>query len=133
MANLADLAQSLLGVIRLINGVGALFAPEALGRRLGIEPSSNPAAIYALRLFGIRTIIIGAELLLAKGEVRAQSVRLAPIIHASDTASAFLAGAQGQLPEGTARLATIISTVNVVLSILAQPSTASAARRPRRR
>ena len=59
-------ARILLASIRLFNGTIALLAPAALARRLGANPDANPAVLYALRLFGIRTVVIGAELLLGE-------------------------------------------------------------------
>lgn len=50
--------------IRLFNGAAGLLAPELLIRRL--DPDREPpsaAAVYAFRLFGIRTILLGLDLL----------------------------------------------------------------------
>ena len=115
-----DYARVTLAGIRLFNGVAALFVPAALARRLGVDPEANPAAIYVLRLFGTRTILIGVQLLLRDGELRAHSLRVAPTIHALDAAAALLAGERGQLPRRAATTAAIISTVNTVLAIIAQ-------------
>lgn len=115
--NRREIARIILACIRLVNGVAALVAPKLLLRNLGVDPNTNPAALYALRMFGIRTVVIGAELLLATGEVRAQSLRTAVVIHASDVGAALFAG----LPPRGRRTAALISTVNTVLAILAQP------------
>jgi hypothetical protein len=115
-------ARVLLGVIRLVNGTGALLAPEPFGRRLGIEPAENPAASYVTRLFGVRTVMLGWELLQRDADVRRQALRVAPLIHASDTAAAIVAGATGRIPARTARLATAISATNTLLSLLARRS-----------
>ncbi len=112
-------ARVTLAGIRLFNGVAALFVPAALARRLGVEPESNPAALYALRLFGVRTVLIGAQLLLRDGGVRAHSLRVAPAVHALDATAALIAGERGQLPRRAATTAAIISTVNTVLAIIA--------------
>lgn len=111
-------ARYLLAVIRLFNGTAALAAPATLGRRLGVDPDANPAAVYVLRLFGVRTVYVGAELLLARGEHLRDARLAAPAIHLSDTLSAIAAGASGQLPKKSARTATIISGVNVLLALL---------------
>ena len=74
-----------------------------------------------LRLFGVRTIIIGIELLVPDEQVRASALRYALPIHAADTLSAALAGIQGQLPPQVSILLTAISGVNTALAILAQP------------
>ena len=112
-------ARILLAGIRLFNGAAALFAPKLLARQFGDNP--NHAVVYALRLFGVRTIIVGIELLAPDEELRASALRYAIPIHASDTLSAALAGIQGQLPSRTSIMLTAISGVNTVLAVLAQP------------
>ena len=114
-----DYARITLACIRLFNGVAALFVPATLARQLGVDPAANPAALYALRLFGVRTVLIGAQLLLRDGGVRAHSLRVAPAIHALDASAALIAGERGQLPRRAATTAAIISTVNTVLAIVA--------------
>lgn len=115
-----DIARVGLGLIRLVNGGLALLAPTLLLRQLRVDPRTEAAAKYPFRLFGIRTVLIAADLLLNRG-TRADAVRVAPIIHVSDTISAALAGIRGDLPRRAAITATLISTVNVALSIAAQP------------
>jgi hypothetical protein len=114
-----DYARITLAGIRLFNGAAALFVPATLARQLGVDPAANPAALYALRLFGVRTVLIGAQLLLRDGGVRAHSLRVAPAIHALDASAALIAGERGQLPRRAATTAAIISTVNTVLAIVA--------------
>ena len=114
-----EYARITLAGIRLFNGVAALFVPATLARQLGVDPDANPAALYALRLFGVRTVLIGAQLLLRDGGVRAHSLRVAPAIHALDASAALIAGERGQLPQRAATTAAIISTVNTVLAIVA--------------
>src|SRR2546430_8580733 len=114
-----DYARILLAGIRLVNGAAALFAPNLLARQFGDSP--NHAVIYALRLFGVRTIIVGIELLVPDEDLRASALRFAIPIHASDTLSAALAGIQGQLPSRTSMMLTAISGVNTALAIVAQP------------
>jgi len=120
-----DFARVALGLIRLANGAAALLVPAALLRRLGVDPQTQAAAKYAFRLFGIRTVLIGADLILSRGEDRAQALRVAPIIHACDVVSAAIAGLRGELPRRAAITATLISTVNVALAIASQPRKAS--------
>ena len=123
MAGKFDLAHNYaritLAGVRLFNGVAALFVPATLARQLGVDPAANPAALYALRLFGVRTVLIGAQLLLRDGGVRAHSLRVAPAIHALDASAALVAGERGQLPRRAATTAAIISTVNTVLAMVA--------------
>jgi hypothetical protein len=114
-----DYARITLAGIRLFNGVAALFVPATLARQLGVDPAANPAALYALRLFGVRTVLIGAQLLLRDGGVRAHSLRVAPAIHAIDASAALIAGGRGQLPQRAATTAAVISSVNTLLAIVA--------------
>jgi len=117
-----DYSRVALAVIRLVNGTAALFIPRLLARQLGVDPDANPAVIYSLRLFGIRTIIIGAELLMPDGQVRRHAVRLAPLVHGSDAMTAWLTVLEHQLPARSAKTAAVISTTNTILALLAQLS-----------
>ncbi len=112
-------ARYVLGAVRLFNGAATLFATRPFAKRLGVDPDTSPAAVYALRLFGVRTVYIGAELLFARGDHLRDAVSIAPAIHVSDTVTAVLAGAGGQLPKKAARTASVISAINVLLSLLA--------------
>jgi uncharacterized protein YjeT (DUF2065 family) len=115
-----EAARVALATIRLVNGLAALLTPRKMLRRLGVDPDANGAAIYALRMFGIRTIILGAELLVAKGERLDEALRTAPLIHASDAASAFITVVREELPRRSAVLVTIISSINTCLAFLAR-------------
>ncbi|TMC47841.1 MAG: hypothetical protein E6J14_14410 [Chloroflexi bacterium] len=117
---LADAPRVALAAVRLVNGGAALVLPRTLGHRLGIDPDANRAASYVLRLFGIRTVVIGLALVDKDPVVRANAVAVAAVVHASDAASAALAGLTGQLPRRAALTATAISSVNVALSLLAR-------------
>jgi hypothetical protein len=114
-----DVARILLACIRLFNGLAALLAPNLLATRLGIDAEKNPAALYVLRMFGIRTVLIGADLLLQKGERRREALRLGIVVHASDTLAAYLAGRSGKLPSNTAKMIVAISAVNTGLALYA--------------
>ena len=113
-----DIARILLACIRLFNGLAGLFAPAMLARRLGVDPEANPGMLYVFRMFGIRTVLIGAELLIQTGERRAEATRRAVVIHASDTVAAFIATRSGQFPKN-GRIIVWISAVNTVLAIIA--------------
>jgi hypothetical protein len=115
-----DKARLILGCVRLTNGALALLAPRTLLRRLGSTAPDDAAAIHALRMFGIRTIVIGLELLLlSDGPQRRQATRVAVLIHASDTLSAASLGLRRQLPLPAAATATLISAANTALAIAA--------------
>jgi hypothetical protein len=111
----ADAARVLLAGIRLVNGLAALVAPGFLARRIGVDPVANPGITYVFRMFGIRTVLVGAELLFPAGDRRAESVRTAVVIHASDTLAAWLAARTGRVPG----VIVWISAVNTVLAAAA--------------
>jgi hypothetical protein len=113
-------ARVLLGSIRLINGAIGLLRPQLILQRLGAEDRQNPAGEYALRLFGIRTVLIGLDLLRPDGDTRARAVRVAPLIHASDTIAAGLAARSGLLSEGAGDTLVAISAANTGLALLMQ-------------
>jgi hypothetical protein len=120
MGRISELARILLAAIRLVNGSVALVAPTAFARRAGVDPRVSPGALYALRLFGVRTVLIGADLLRRDATTRARALEAAPLIHISDVAAAAIAGAKRQLPAKAARTAALVSTVNVVLALIAR-------------
>lgn len=115
-------ARVLLAGVRIVNGTVSLVAPATFARRIGVEPENNGPALYALRLFGVRTVLIGVDLLSRNPEVRERAVRAALPIHLSDAISAAVAGASGQLPAKGAKAAVITSTLNTVLALAARRS-----------
>ena len=115
-----DHARIALATIRLVNGTMALLAPEMMLRRLGADPAVNGVAVYPLRMFGIRTVLLGAELL-TDGSVQ-QKGQVGILIHATDAASAITAGLRRQLPARVAIVAAGISLTNTALAaIIAKP------------
>jgi hypothetical protein len=114
----ADGARITLAGIRIFNGSLGLLAPRLLSGRMGADAEAG-AAIYAFRMFGIRTILIGADLLARDPEVRRHAVRLALLVHVSDALSAISAGVRREVPRRAAVTAAAISSLNVVLSLLA--------------
>jgi hypothetical protein len=115
---LRDYARILLALIRLFNGLAGLLAPSFLARNVGIDPDANPGALYAFRMFGIRTVLLGAELLIQTGDRRAEALRRAVLIHASDTVAAFVATRSGKFPK-RGGVIVWISATNTVLAIIA--------------
>ena len=114
----SSFARVTLAGIRIFNGTAGLLAPSMLSRKLDAEEAAGPMS-YPFRMFGIRTILIGVDLLSRDPEVRRHAVRQAPLVHASDTISAWTAGKLGSLPPKAAKTATTISAVNLVLALLA--------------
>ena len=111
-----DHARLALATIRLVNGTLALVAPNTLLRRLGADPDTNKVAVYPMRMFGIRTVVLGAQLL--AGPRSPEADRFGVLIHASDTATALTAGLRRQLPPRVAILTTGISLTNTVLAVV---------------
>jgi hypothetical protein len=109
------LARKGLAGVRLVMGTLGLFAPQVLLRRVG----GHPSGAYPFRMFGIRTILIGLDLLLLDGEERRRATKMAVLIHATDTVSAAAAGVQGAIPRRAAVLTTAISGCNTALAIAA--------------
>jgi len=118
MSSLSDTARVALACIRLINGGLALVAPGFLAQQVGVDPELNPGITYVFRMFGIRTVLIGADLLTQDGERRREALNRAALIHASDTLAAFLAALSGQFPK-KGRVIVAISALNTVLAVLA--------------
>ncbi len=116
--SLHDSARIALAGVRIFNGTAGLLAPRLLARRLEVEGAAAPMS-YPFRMFGIRTILIGADLLARDPAVRRHALHAAIIVHASDTISAFAAGASGALPRRAAKITTAISALNVALALLA--------------
>jgi hypothetical protein len=117
-SEVARSARRALAVVRVVNGALGLFAPRFLLRRLGAGPQDT-VGVYPFRMFGIRTVVIGAELLLAEGEERRRVTRLAVLIHGTDTLSALTAGLRGDVPRRAAVVTTLISAGNTVLAVAA--------------
>ncbi|MFF7755720.1 hypothetical protein ACFZCP_42415 [Streptomyces sp. NPDC007971] len=123
----------LLAGIRLFNGAAGLLAPELLIRRFDPDRDPpSPAAVYAFRLFGIRTVLLGLDLLTHSGEQLRDDLRDGILIHGSDTATAATLGIHGDVPPRTAFLTTFISAVNTALAVAgtAALATSPKGRRP---
>jgi hypothetical protein len=70
-------------------------------------------------MFGIRTVLLGLDLLSSDAEVRRHALRASVLVHGSDTISAARAGFTKTLPPRAAVTATAISAVNVALALIA--------------
>ena len=120
LGTVATATRYALGGIRIVNGAIGLVAPAVIQKRLGDTASaSNPAAIYGLRLFGVRTVVIGADLLRLRGDALTHAVRSAPLIHASDTLTVLTLLRKKQLAPELARPLALISGVNTLLAVTA--------------
>jgi hypothetical protein len=119
-SRVGDRARVLLALIRITNGALGLGAPAFLARSSGGDPEHSAPSHYPFRLFGVRTVIIGLELLSRNEDRRDYAVRVALPIHLTDTVSAALGGLLGDTPPKEARRLTAISAANTVLSLLAR-------------
>src|SRR5713101_4242103 len=139
MAFSRDHARIALATIRLVNGALALLAPEVMLRRFEAGQEANPGAgpdpgrvaVYPLRMFGIRTVVLGIQLLadgsarqrgsarqgssVRQGSSLRQQGKVGVVIHAADAASAIIAGLRRQLPARVAVVAAGISVTNTAL------------------
>lgn len=112
-------ARYALAAIRIANGLLALVAPSLIIKRFGDDPDKDAAAIYGLRLFGIRTVLIGADLITEQGQPLQHSISQAVVIHASDTMTAATLGTSGRLRPQMAVPITLISALNTALAVAA--------------
>jgi hypothetical protein len=99
-------------------GTLGLLAPATLIKRMEPDGGPSPAAVYAFRLFGIRTILLGLDLLIRPDDEVQRELRQGVVIHASDVVTVVALGVQHKIPHRTAVLTTLISGTNVALAIL---------------
>lgn len=118
--NVGDVTRTALAGIRIFNGVVGLFAAQRMAAQLGGELGQDKRFVYPARMFGIRTIVLGVDLLTlrASDPSARRMLSQAVLIHASDTASAAYAGWRGEVPARAARLTTTISAVNTALAVV---------------
>src|SRR5215472_1134304 len=109
-------AWKALAAIMLTNGSLALFAPRWLMGTLGVRAETQPAAIYVLRMFGIRTVLVAADLCLEPRR-RRRALREGILMHATDAGAALVAAALGELPFREGLMAAGISTLNTALCV----------------
>ena len=108
-----------LAAIRILNGTLGLVAPKVLIKRVDPSTEVSPAAIYAFRMFGIRTIWLGLDLLVRPQAEVQRALQEGVVIHASDAVTAALLGIEHKVPKRTAVLITLISATNVALAAAA--------------
>jgi hypothetical protein len=116
----SDRARTWLAWIRIVNGALGLAAQSFLAKRVSGKAEANPAATYAFRLFGIRTVLIGLDLLSRERDVRDRAVGGAFRIHASDTMTAASLALRRQVRPRAGLMLTAISAFNVFLALRAR-------------
>ncbi len=119
VARAGQVARCALAGIRVVNGAVALLAPGFIIRRFGESPEEDSAAVYGLRMFGVRTVLIGFDLIALSGAPRRRTLGQAVIIHASDTASVAALGLTGRVKPRTAVMLTLVSATNTGLAVTA--------------
>jgi hypothetical protein len=117
---LGDVTRTALACVRIFNGALGLFAAGKMAKSLGGELGDDRRFVYPARMFGIRTLVLGVDLLTLKADDASARRVLwqAVLIHATDTAAAFYAGRSGELPARAAKLTTAISAVNTGLAVV---------------
>ncbi|MET0997813.1 MAG: hypothetical protein ABWX73_03770 [Marmoricola sp.] len=118
-AALGTTALRTLAAIRIANGALGLLAPAVLVARTSADPRST-APYYAFRMFGIRTLVLGVDLLTLRGEAQVRARNQAVLIHASDTVCAAVGAIRGDVPRSAARTTVAISAVNTALAVIAR-------------
>ena len=103
--------------VRIVNGTLGLVAPPLLIKRMDPDGEPSPAAVYAFRLFGIRTILLGLDLLVRPEDDVQRELRQGVVIHASDVVTVVLLGLRHKIPHRTAVLTTLISGTNLALAV----------------
>lgn len=110
-------ARYLLAGVRLINGSIGLVRPEQFIKRFDPEREPSPAAIYAFRLFGIRTVLLALDLFMLRDAQLERALRQGVLIHLSDAATAALLGVRGHVGMRIAVTTALISATNVLLAL----------------
>jgi hypothetical protein len=106
-----------LAAVRILNGALGLFAPAILIKRFDPAAEPSPAAVYGFRLFGVRTIILGLDLLVRPEAEVQRALREGVVIHASDLLTVVALGLTHKIPPRTAIATTAISGTNVALAV----------------
>lgn len=119
VARVGKAARCTLAAIRIINGGLALVAPGVIIGRFGEPPTGSGAAVYGLRMFGVRTVLLGVDLATLSGEPLRRALRQAVLIHATDTATVVLLGVTGRAKRRTTIPLALISLTNTALAITA--------------
>lgn len=113
-------ARTALGIVRLLNGGLGLLLPKVLIHRLDPADPPSPAAVYAFRLFGIRTILLGRDLLVCDNADLRRTLDEAVLIHVTDTVTATSLTASGSVPRRSGLVLMAVSAGNTALALLAR-------------
>lgn len=119
VARVGRASRYTLACIRVANGGLALAAPAVIIRRFGGSPEDDSAAVYGLRMFGVRTVLMGFDLIALSHAPLRRALGQAVIIHASDTATVASLSLAGRVKPRTAVPLTLISATNTCLAVTA--------------
>jgi hypothetical protein len=114
----AATARRLRGVVRLVKGTLALAAARFLLGRLGTDPDQDASRSYPFRLFGVRSVLIGADRLVLTGDQARPASKVAVAIQATDTATPATL-VKGHLLGRAGSVATLAPAVNSMLAVIA--------------
>lgn len=109
----------LLSGLRLVVGIGAFAAPNAIGKVFGMDTDANPQASYMARLFGARDIALAVGTNATTGPSRATWIKIGVLTDAADVVSAVLGGRDGSLPKKTAIMGGLTAAGAVALGVAA--------------
>lgn len=113
----ADRLATLAGASRMVAGLAFVPAAGPLGRLLIGEDADRPGAELFIRAFGARDALLGAGVVLARRDKRAQRIWLASCALADAfDAAATLAG-YGRLPPRRRGLALAVSVVPALVNL----------------
>jgi len=82
--------------VRFIVGAISWFFPAVMTRMMLIDARTNPALAYALRLFGVRDVLMGVLILAPQGDAREQQLCIGVAIDLIDVIASGIAGFTGQ-------------------------------------
>jgi hypothetical protein len=82
--------------VRFIIGAISWFLPGAMARLMQIDVKANPALPYALRLFGVRDVLMGMLILAPQGKPLNQQLSIGVAIDLIDVTASAIAGFTGQ-------------------------------------
>ncbi|MEV0071816.1 MULTISPECIES: hypothetical protein [unclassified Amycolatopsis] len=94
---------TVLSLIRIFNGAPGLVAPEEMAKQLGSAMDDDKTFVYPARMFDIRTLVLGFNLLLVRGGPRRSALlKQAVLIHGVDTLAAFWWSVEPAVSSGVA-------------------------------
>ena len=112
-------ARTALVGIRGCVGVGALVAPGATGKLMGIDAEENPAAPYLARLFGARELFMVAPFAFgASDDVIDFALRCGVAVDSVDAMAALAAGVTRSLRSRAAVMAGLVASAAAGLGAL---------------